>query len=280
MSTQLEAVLAELNDDELRLQDRLRRRPHGHHHGSLRSQLDDGRKGLAHARPGRGPSVCLPPRKRSKPTALRTWHDRSGSAAVRHRRRMASPVGTDRKMATASSSSTSAATVRMEISQAFDRTDFDQFDRGDYPERAVYAGMLEYDGDLQIPKHYLVKPPVHHQHADRSTLRKARRSRSTPSPRRRNSATSPTSGTATAPARSTRTWRIYAEIPSDVVPFEQAPADEVPRRSPTSWSKPWQSGKYQFLRCNLPERRHGRPHRRSGAPSSPPWRPSTRRWPA
>ena len=46
-----------------------------------------------------------------------------------------------------------------EISLAFDRKDFDKFDRGDYTG-VHFAGMLEYDGDLKIPEHYLVEPPV------------------------------------------------------------------------------------------------------------------------
>ena len=33
-----------------------------------------------------------------------------------------------------------------------------KFDRVRYP-KVIYAGMLEYDGDLHIPKHYLVNPP-------------------------------------------------------------------------------------------------------------------------
>lgn len=46
----------------------------------------------------------------------------------------------------------------IEISKAFDSVDFDKFDRVRYP-KVVYAGMLEYDGDLHIPSKYLVNPP-------------------------------------------------------------------------------------------------------------------------
>ena len=46
-----------------------------------------------------------------------------------------------------------------EISLAFDRKDFDKFDRGDYTG-VLFAGMLQYDGDLKIPTDYLVQPPV------------------------------------------------------------------------------------------------------------------------
>jgi 2,3-bisphosphoglycerate-independent phosphoglycerate mutase len=46
----------------------------------------------------------------------------------------------------------------IEISRAFDDDAFDQFDRVRRPD-LLYAGMMEYDGDLHIPKHFLVAPP-------------------------------------------------------------------------------------------------------------------------
>ena len=47
----------------------------------------------------------------------------------------------------------------IEISMAFDGgEEFSHFDRGVIPD-VIYAGMLEYDGDLKIPKRYLVNPP-------------------------------------------------------------------------------------------------------------------------
>ncbi|MCG6949968.1 MAG: 2,3-bisphosphoglycerate-independent phosphoglycerate mutase [Acidobacteria bacterium] len=47
----------------------------------------------------------------------------------------------------------------IEISRAFTETDFSEFDRVEMP-RTLYAGMMEYDGDLQIPPLYLVSPPA------------------------------------------------------------------------------------------------------------------------
>ncbi len=46
----------------------------------------------------------------------------------------------------------------MELSRAFDEKDFKPFDRERYPD-VFFAGMMEYDGDLKVPKHYLVNPP-------------------------------------------------------------------------------------------------------------------------
>lgn len=47
----------------------------------------------------------------------------------------------------------------IEISQAFEADEFPHFDRGSRPD-VLYAGMMEYDGDLRLPSRYLVAPPV------------------------------------------------------------------------------------------------------------------------
>ncbi len=46
----------------------------------------------------------------------------------------------------------------IEISRAFEEKEFNKFDRERVPD-VVFAGMMEYDGDLHIPKNYLVLPP-------------------------------------------------------------------------------------------------------------------------
>jgi 2,3-bisphosphoglycerate-independent phosphoglycerate mutase len=46
----------------------------------------------------------------------------------------------------------------IEISRAFDDPKLDAFDRVRRPD-VLYAGMMEYDGDLHVPRHYLVSPP-------------------------------------------------------------------------------------------------------------------------
>jgi 2,3-bisphosphoglycerate-independent phosphoglycerate mutase len=46
----------------------------------------------------------------------------------------------------------------IEISRAFEEKDFTEFDRVRVPD-VFYAGMMQYDGDLFIPKNYLVFPP-------------------------------------------------------------------------------------------------------------------------
>lgn len=46
----------------------------------------------------------------------------------------------------------------IEISMAFDDKEFSGFDRGNMP-KVMYAGMLQYDGDMHLPKRFLVEPP-------------------------------------------------------------------------------------------------------------------------
>lgn len=46
----------------------------------------------------------------------------------------------------------------IEITKAFEMEDFEYFDRVRRPH-VVYAGMMQYDGDLHIPEKFLVSPP-------------------------------------------------------------------------------------------------------------------------
>ena len=47
----------------------------------------------------------------------------------------------------------------IEISRAFTETDFTEFDRGPLPD-ILYAGMMQYDGDTNMPPDFLVQPPA------------------------------------------------------------------------------------------------------------------------
>lgn len=47
----------------------------------------------------------------------------------------------------------------IEISKAFEQEEFTEFDRVRRPD-VFYAGLMQYDGDAQIPANYLVEPPA------------------------------------------------------------------------------------------------------------------------
>ncbi len=135
-----------------------------------------------------------------------------------------------------------------EISLAFDRKDFSHFDRGDYTG-VKFAGMLQYDGDLKIPEHYLVQPPV-----IKNTLTEVLVEAGIPE-----YALSETQkyGHVTYFWNGNRSGKVsealeeYEEIPSDVIPFEQAPAmksKEITEHMVAAMA----SGRFRFLRCNYP----------------------------
>ena len=135
-----------------------------------------------------------------------------------------------------------------EISLAFDRKDFTHFDRGDYTG-VEFAGMLQYDGDLNIPSHYLVQPPVI-TNTLTEVLCKAGITEYALSETQK-------FGHVTYFWNGNRSGKVdesleeYEEIPSDVIPFEQAPAMKAVEISDRMVEK-MASGKFDFLRCNFP----------------------------
>lgn len=46
----------------------------------------------------------------------------------------------------------------VELSKAFEYEDFKSFDRVRFP-KTLFAGLMQYDGDLKLPKNFLVPPP-------------------------------------------------------------------------------------------------------------------------
>ena len=135
-----------------------------------------------------------------------------------------------------------------EISLAFDKKEFDKFDRPGYTG-VEFAGMLEYDGDLKIPTHYLVQPPV-----IKNTLTEVLCAAGV-----REYAVSETQkyGHVTYFWNGNRSGKVdekletYEEIPSDIIPFEFASkmkAEEITQKMVDAMA----SHAYDFLRCNFP----------------------------
>ena len=135
-----------------------------------------------------------------------------------------------------------------EISLAFDRKDFPYFERPGYTG-VHFAGMLQYDGDLNIPEHYLVQPPV-----IKNTLTEVLCAHGV-----REYALSETQkyGHVTYFWNGNRSGKVdesletYVEIPSDVCPFEEKPMMKAVEIT-DAMVEAMASGKYDFLRCNFP----------------------------
>ena len=135
-----------------------------------------------------------------------------------------------------------------EISLAFDRKDFDKFDRGDYTG-VMFAGMLEYDGDLHIPTNYLVQPPVIKNTLTELLCENNIREYAVSETQKYGHVTYFWNGNRSG--KVSEELETYEEIPSDVIPFELAPAMKS-KEITESLLKAMESKKFDFLRCNFP----------------------------
>lgn len=136
----------------------------------------------------------------------------------------------------------------IEITRAFEEDNLSEIDRGVRPD-VQYAGMMQYDGDLKLPKNYLVTPPA----IDRTMGEYLANAGIT------QLAISETQkfGHVTYFFNGNRSGKFneeledYVEIPSDILPFEQRP-----------WMKGAEitdyvidairAGKHRFIRLNYP----------------------------
>ena len=135
-----------------------------------------------------------------------------------------------------------------EISLAFDRKEFDKFDRGDYTG-VKFAGMLQYDGDLNIPENYLVQPPVIKNTLTEVLVEAGISEFACSETQKYGHVTYFWNGNRSG--KVSEALEEYLEIPSDVIPFEQAPAMKS-KEITEAMVAAMESGKHQFLRCNFP----------------------------
>lgn len=133
----------------------------------------------------------------------------------------------------------------LELTRAFEETNFNKFDRVRVP-RVTYAGMLEYDGDLKLPKRYLVNPPeildTTGEWFSKAGIKQF--------------ACSETQkfGHVTYFWNGNRSGKFdgetYQEVPSDVIPFEQRPWMKSAEIA-DAMIDALRSGNYKTLRCNF-----------------------------
>ena len=137
----------------------------------------------------------------------------------------------------------------LELSMAFDGdASFDKFDRGNMP-KVLYAGMLEYDGDLHIPHKYLVNPPQIRNTLTELLVENGINEYACSETQKYGHVTYFWNGNRSEKfSEELETWQ---EVPSDVRSFDECP-----------WMKGTEitdlvigaieSGKYGFIRCNYP----------------------------
>lgn len=136
----------------------------------------------------------------------------------------------------------------IEISMAFDYPDFNKFDRVRVPH-VIYAGMLQYDGDLLLPKNFLVSPPAIKDTLSEVLVSHDVRQYAISETQKYGHVTYFWNGNRSG--KTSEKLETFVEIPSDIVPFDQRP-----------WMKSAEitdhvldaitSGQYDFIRVNYP----------------------------
>lgn len=136
----------------------------------------------------------------------------------------------------------------LEITAAFEQDEFTRFDRVRRPQ-VVYAGMMEYDGDLHVPARYLVSPPAIDRTTGEFLCALGLRTLACSETQKFGHVTYFYNGNKSG--KIDEALEEYVEIRSDVVPFEQRP-----------WMKgaeitdllleAIESGRHDFIRCNYP----------------------------
>ncbi len=136
----------------------------------------------------------------------------------------------------------------IELSMAFDNDDFTYFERGGKPN-VCYAGMLEYDGDMKLPKRFLVNPPEIHDTLSEVLVAAGLNQYAVSETQKYGHVTYFWNGNRSG--KFSEELETFKEIPSDNVSFDQRPwmksADIVDDLIEAIKSK-----KYDFLRCNFP----------------------------
>lgn len=136
----------------------------------------------------------------------------------------------------------------IEISMAFDNDQFDYFDRKNRPN-VLFAGMMEYDGDLHIPKHYLVNPPSIDRTMGEFLCGSGIKNFAVSETQKYGHVTYFWNGNKSGYIN--EDMEYYEEIPSDKIQFDKAPkmkAYEITARV----IELLKSGEYQFGRINFP----------------------------
>lgn len=136
----------------------------------------------------------------------------------------------------------------IELSRAFEEKEFKFFDRVRIPE-VYYAGMMQYDGDLLIPKNYLVFPPAIDRTISEYLCNEKVTSFAISETQKYGHVTYFWNGNRSGYID--QSLETYIEIPSDRIEFDKAPkmkAYEITEKT----IELLKSGKYRFGRINFP----------------------------
>lgn len=138
----------------------------------------------------------------------------------------------------------------LELSMAFDYDDesFAFFDRVRKPD-VVYAGMLQYDGDLKIPQKFLVNPPEIKDTLTELFVKEGLNEYAVSETQKYGHVTYFWNGNRSE--KFSEELETYFEIPSDRVSFDERPWMKSAEVT-DAVIEAMHSGKYDFIRCNYP----------------------------
>lgn len=136
----------------------------------------------------------------------------------------------------------------IEISKAFEEAHFDKFDRVRVP-KVYYAGMLQYDSEIGIPKKYLTEPPHITNTLTEELIKNNINEYAISETQKFGHVTYFWNGNKID--KFSEYLETYEKVDSDIIPFDEKPAMKAYEIT-DKLIEAIKSGKYQFLRCNYP----------------------------
>lgn len=136
----------------------------------------------------------------------------------------------------------------IEISMAFDDDNFNRFERKRVP-KVIFAGMLQYDGDINLPKRYLVKPPNIKNTLSELLVKNGIKQYAVSETQKFGHMTYFWNGNKSM--KFSDELEVFCEIPSDGGSFDERPwmkSAEITDKV----IEAIESGEYGFIRCNYP----------------------------
>lgn len=135
----------------------------------------------------------------------------------------------------------------IQISKAFEYENFDAFDRVRWP-KVKYLGMMQYDGDLKLPSHYLISPPLIENTSGQYLCANGIRTFACSETQKFGHVTFFWNGNRSGKINDD--LEVYHEIPSDNIQFNEAPhmkAAEIAKAAREALL----SGKFDYVRVNF-----------------------------
>ncbi len=136
----------------------------------------------------------------------------------------------------------------IELSRAFEEDDFDKFDRVERPD-VFFAGMMEYDGDMHVPKNYLVMPPKIDRTLSQYLCAEGVKQFAVSETQKFGHVTYFWNGNRSGYIN--ESLEKYVDIPSDKIEFDKAPKMKAPEITDKTIEL-LRSGEYKFGRLNYP----------------------------